>query len=401
MRAALPFFLLLFTAFPLGAGEPEDVLRRQAQSGDAYAMIRLGDSFFKGEGRPRNLELAAFWYRRAALEKKLPLGFYRYGVCREFGWGTERDVREAFSLYEQAGRFGPARLRLAKLLLKGVPGNRQLAPLPPDKLRAIEMLRALCNDRYYPTFLELAKILYADPLFRKSHAEEIYSLILKASNADHVAPEVQTFHARLLQEGVGTRPDPVFARVLLELAAKQKDPEGMFRFAEVLESGRGTPIRPERAFALYKEAAEKNHMGAVTRMGDYLLEGKFMPQDPAAARERFRQAAKKEYPPALWKLGWCLENGIGGPANAREAFGFYERSAHLGDPRGNYHTGRCFLSGIGVKADPVGAVFFFRRGAALGDREAMLALADCLESGRGCTRDTEMSRKVRAAAERL
>ena len=401
MRVFFPLFPLLLTALPLAAEESGDPLRLAAQSGDARAMVRLGDAFFTGEGRPRNPELAAFWYRRAALEKKLPLGLYRYGVCREFGWGTDRDVREACALYEQAKRFGPAQLRLAKLLLKGVPGNGQLPALPADRPRAVEMLRVLCKDRFYPAFLELAKILYDDPISRKSDAKEIYSLILQASNADKVPPEVQTFHARLLQEGVGTRTDPVFARVLLELAAKQNYPEGMFRFAETLESGRGTPVRPEKAFALYREAAEKNHLGAVTRMGDYLLEGKFLPQDPAAAREHFRQAAEKEYPPALWKLGWCFENGIGGAKDLREAFTFYERSAHLGDPRGNYHAGRCFLSGIGVKADPAGAVFFFRRAAALGDREAMLALADCLESGRGCARDPEMSRKIRAAAERL
>ena len=401
MRFLLPLLLLSFGTLLLGAEESGDALRRAAQAGDAHAMVRLGDAFFKGEGRPRNLELAAFWYRKAALEKKLPLGLYRYGVCREFGWGTDRDPREACALYEQSDRFGPARLRLAKLLLKGVPGNKQLPPLPPDKARAVEMLRALCKDHYYPALFELAKILYADPLFRKSHAAEIYSLILQASNTEQVSPEVLIFHARLLQDGVGTRPDPVYARVLLELAAKQKDPEGMFRFAEILESGRGTPVRPEKAFALYKEAAGKKHPGAVTRMGDYLLEGKFVPQDPAAAREHFRQAAEKGYPPALRKLGWCFENGIGGPKELREAFNFYERSAHLGDPRGNFHAGRCFLSGIGVKADPAGAVFFFRRGAAQGDREAMLALADCLETGRGCARDPELARKARAAAERL
>ena len=401
MRSFLPLLLLSFGTLLPGAEESGEALRHAAQAGDAHAMVRLGDAFFKGEGRPRNLELAAFWYRKAALEKKLPLGLYRYGVCREFGWGTDRDLREACALYEQADRFGPARLRLAKLLLKGVPGNKQLPPLPADKARAVAMLRALCKDHYYPALSELAKILYEDPLFRKSHAEEIYSLTLQASNTTPVPPEILIFHAKLLQEGVGVRPDPVYARALLELAAKQKDPEGMFRFAEALESGRGTPVRPERAFAFYKEAAEKKHPGAVTRMGDYLLEGKFVPQDLTAAREHFRRAAEKEYPPALWKLGWCCENGIGGAKELREAFNFYERSAHLGDPRGNYHAGRCFLSGIGVKADPTGAVFFFRRSASLGDREAMLALADCLETGRGCTRDPELARKARAAAERL
>jgi len=401
VRVLLPFLLLFLALSLLGAEESGDPLRRAAQSGDAHAMVRLGDAFFTGDGRPRNLELAAFWYRRAAMEKKLPLGLYRYGVCREFGWGTGRDLREACALYEQAVRFGPAQLRLTKLLLKGVPGNKQLAPLPPDKPRAVEVLRGLCRDHFYPAFLELARILYDDPVLRKSCAREIHSLIVQASNAEQVPPEVQIFHAKLLQEGVGTQADPVFARVLLELAAKRKDPEGMFRFAEVLEAGRGTPVRPERAFAFYREAAEKKHPGAVTRMGDYLLEGKFVPPDPAAARERFRQAAEKAYPPALWKLGWCFENGIGGEKDPRKAFEFYERSAHLGNPRGNYHTGRCFLSGIGVKADPAGAVFFFRRGSALGDRESMLALADCLESGRGCTRDPEMARKARAAAERF
>ena len=397
--SSLPLVLLL--ALSLAAEEPPDPLREAALKGDARAMVRLGDAFFKGAGRPRNLALAAFWYRRAAVEKKLPLGLFRFGVCKEFGWGTERDLRESCFYYESAGNFGPARLRLAELLLAGVPGNRNRPPLPADKNKALEMMRGLCRDNYMPALLKLAQTLYNDPLLRKSHAAEIGDLTRRACDAAPIPAEVLVFRAKLLQEGVGTPPDFVFARALLELAAKQKDPEGMFRFADALEFGRGTPVNGKKAFTLYQEAAAKGHPGAVTRLGDYLLSGTFLPHDPAAAREQFRQAAAKNHPAALRKLGWCFENGIGGEKDLHEAFNCYERSAHLGDAQGNFHAGRCFLEGIGVKPDPAGAVFFFRRGTAMGDRESMRALAECLRTGRGCTAAPEMSRKLSEAAEQL
>lgn len=356
-------------------------------------MVALGDEFFKGNSRPRNLELAAFWYRKAALQN-LPLARYRYGVCLEFGWGVHRDLQSAFEQYSKASTLGIARLRMAEMIISGVPGSKKRPSLPPDRNKGLEIMRSLCREHYYPALMKLARVLYADPRSKKECAKEIYDLVLRSSNASPVPPEVNVFRARLLQEGVGTAPDPVLARALLELAAKEKNAEAEFMFAEALEFGRGTRINKTKAFEFYSRSARSRFPAAQVRMGDYHLEGTFLPHDPAESVRLYTEAAKNVHPPALRKLGWCSENGIGTPKDLRQAFNYYERSAELGDAEGIYHTGRCFRDGIGVKADPAGAVYFFRRSAALGHKEGTLALAECLRTGRGCTPDPELARRL-------
>ena len=274
--------VLLLAAFFLNGKEPQDLLRDKALKGDLYAMVSLGDEFFRGEKRPRNRELAAYWYRKAALGK-LPLGLYRYGVCLEFGWGVKADSRQAFENYLQAGTFGAAQLRIAEMLLEGVPAGKDLPAVPKDPLKAVTIMRDLCKANYYPALLKLAKLLYSNPEWKKVHAKEIYTLTLQSTNASPIPPESLLFQARLLQEGVGVEQDDVFARALLEIAARAGNNEAEFLFAQCLEFGKGTSVNKEKAFQYYKKSADQNFPAAVLRMGDYHLAGEFVAHDPGAA----------------------------------------------------------------------------------------------------------------------
>ena len=399
----MKFFLLsyiLCAALFLCGKEPQDSLREKALNGDLYAMVALGDEFAKGENRPRNPALAAFWYRKAAVQK-LPLGLYRYGVALEFGWGVPKDPRLAFEQYLAAGKYAAAQLRIAEMLIAGVPGNKKLAPVPKDAVKAVTIMRSLCKANYYPALLKLANVLYSVPAWRQKHGKEIYSLVLKSTNADPVPPEAFLFQAKLLQEGIGVKKDEIFARALLEVAAGQGSAEAAFLFAQCLEKGIGTPVNEKKAFEFFSKAAEKEYPPALVRMGDYRLEGKFLALDPAEAFAFFAKGAEKNFPAALRKMGWCYENGIGTDKDLKKAYSFYERSAYLGDPQGMYHCGRCFLEGIGVKADPAGANYFFRRGAAAGNKESMLQLAESLRTGRGCSVDMAQAQKVLEQAAKL
>ena len=398
MKVSL-YLLLLFAAFSLAGAAPEDPVRQKAAAGETGAMVALGDEFFRGVNRPRNLSLAAFWYRKAA-DAGDPLAQYRFGVCLEFGWGVTKSPRLAFEQYRSALSMGAAQLRLAEMFLKGVPSEGELPEIPADKNKAIEIMRSLCANNYFPSFIKLAEVLYQTPQWRKQSGDEIYRLVLKSLETENPSAAGLTFQAKLLQQGIGVKQDLVFARALLEIAANKKNAEAEFLFAEALEFGRGTPVNTSKAFKYYARAAKSAFPAALVRMGDYHLEGSFTPHDPAEAVRLFRQAAKKNYPPALRKLGWCSENGIGVPKDQSAAFNFYQRSANLGDAPGNYHTGRCFLDGIGVKADPAGAFYYFKRSAAGRCREGMVALAECLKTGRGCTKDEVLSRRVLEEAEK-
>ena len=398
MKVSL-YLLLFFAAFTSTGALPHDPLRQKASAGDPGAMVALGDEFFRGVNRPRNLSLAAFWYRKAA-NKGLPLAHYRFGVCLEFGWGVQKSPRLAFEQYRKGVSMGPAQLRLAEMMLKGVKAENDLPEISADKNKAIEIMRSLCQNNYYPAFIKLAELLYQDPQKRKESGNEIYQLVLKSLDTANPSAAALTFQAKLLQQGIGVKQDQVFARALLEIAANRKNAEAEFLFAEALEFGKGTPVNGAKAFEYYSRAAKSAFPPALVRMGDYHLEGSFTSHDPSEAIKLFRQAAKKNHPPALRKLGWCSENGIGVPKDLAAAFNFYQQSANLGDPLGNYHTGRCFREGIGVKADPAGAFYYFRRSAAGRCREGMIALAECLKNGRGCTKDEALSLRILEEAEK-
>ena len=400
MKRATLLLSALLSLFALRAKEPTDLLRQQALDGDLNAMVSLGDEFFKGKKRPRNLSLAAFWYRKAA-QSNHPLGRYRYGVCLEFGWGTAKVPRLAFEEYKAAETFPAAQLRRAEMLLKGVAAGGGLPDIVPDREKAVDIMRKLCKANFPPALLKLARTLYEFPPTRKSHGEEIYTLVQRSSDTESPAPEVLTFQAKLLQEGVGVKADQVYARALLEIAARKNDPEAQYLFAETLESGKGTPVDQEKAFQYYSKAAQSAFPAALVRMGDYHLEGKFLAHSPEKAFGLFQQASRKRSSAAFYKMGWCYENGIGITKDLRKAFNAYEQSANLGDPLGNFHAGRCFLDGIGVSADPAGAFFFFRRSAALGCKEGMLALAECLRTGRGCSQNEALSRRLKDEASKL
>ncbi|MBO5792324.1 MAG: SEL1-like repeat protein [Lentisphaeria bacterium] len=393
-------FILLFAVFVLHGAKTADSLRQKALAGDLPAMIALGDEYFRGVNRPRNFSLAAFWYRKGALAGS-QLGNYRLGACLEFGWGIEKNPRLAFEYYKKALSLEAAQLRVAELFLKGLPAAEELPGVKADKEKAVNILRQLCKKNYYPAFMRLAEILYEDKTTRKSCAGEIYQLVLRSANTQNQPPQVLIFQAKLLQEGIGVKQNAVYARALLEIAARSGNPEAEFLFADALEFGRGTPANQKKAFEFYSRSAKSSFPAALVRMGDFCLEGTFLPHDPQKAVKYFQKAAEKKYAPALRKLGWCSENGIGVKKDPAQAFNFYEQSANSGDPLGTYHAGRCFLDGIGVNADPAGAFYYFKRSAAQGCREGMLALAECYRTGRGCTPDLSLSQRLQQEAEKL
>ncbi len=399
MKTSL-FLILFFAVLGLCGAKTADSLRQKAAAGEIPSMVALGDEYFRGVNRPRNFTLASFWYRKAALAGS-HLGNYRFAVCLEFGWGLKKNPRLAFEHYQKALSIESARLRMAEMLLKGIPAAGELAEVSADREKALLMLRQLCKQNYYPAFMLLARVLYENSETKKRCGDEIYQLVLRSANTQHQVPEVLIFQAKLLQEGIGIKQDVVYARALLEIAARSGNSEAEFLFAQMLESGQGTPVNQKKAFEYCARSAKASFPAAQVRMGDYLLEGNFVPHDPQEAVTLFRKAAEKKYAPALRKLGWCSENGIGVKKDPGSAFEFYEQSAALGDPLGIYHAGRCLLKGIGVKADPTGAFYFFKRSAALGCREGMLSLAECYRTGLGCIADIPLSQRLKDEAEKL
>ncbi len=150
---AYAWFLLSSEA---GNSSGQDAAKRSQSehgiSGFNGACFAIGQMYEKGEDLPKNLQLAAAWYRKAAergsaegtiglaalylntgdygqarpwceaaAKEKLPGGYYCLGHLYQHGWGVDANVKEAFGWYEQGARGGSvaSMLPLARMYENG------------------------------------------------------------------------------------------------------------------------------------------------------------------------------------------------------------------------------------------------------------------------------------------
>jgi hypothetical protein len=78
---------------------------KAAEIGDAIAMLRLGDMYFKGLGVVRNSDQALNWYRRAAILGETDAAQALGKLCM-LGHGQEEDFLRAVDFYKKAAETG-------------------------------------------------------------------------------------------------------------------------------------------------------------------------------------------------------------------------------------------------------------------------------------------------------
>ncbi|WP_225769028.1 SEL1-like repeat protein [Inquilinus sp. Marseille-Q2685] len=83
-------------------------LARRAMAGDANAEYEIGTRFARGMEVPQSDERAAYWYRRAADQRKAD-ALYALGLVYLNGSGVPRDVREAMNWFRRASIAGNPR----------------------------------------------------------------------------------------------------------------------------------------------------------------------------------------------------------------------------------------------------------------------------------------------------
>jgi TPR repeat protein len=94
-------------AAPSAVGPTENLVG-QAEAGDAVAQFDLAVRYAEGGAGPRNYELAAQWYEKAA-QQGLAVAEYRLGSLYEKGLGVGTDMQRAKDLYQRAAEKGNTR----------------------------------------------------------------------------------------------------------------------------------------------------------------------------------------------------------------------------------------------------------------------------------------------------
>jgi localization factor PodJL len=87
---------------------PNENLVGKAEAGDAAAQFDLAVRYAEGGAGPRNYELAAQWYEKAA-QQGIAVAEYRLASLYEKGLGVGKDIQRAKDLYQRAAEKGNTR----------------------------------------------------------------------------------------------------------------------------------------------------------------------------------------------------------------------------------------------------------------------------------------------------
>ena len=104
--------------YETGDGVPKDLeqavywFRKSAEQGDAFAQFELGMCYQSGDGVPKDLEQAVKWYRKSA-EQGNAFAQNNLGVCYEKGNGVPKDLEQAAYWYRKSAGQGNVNARKA------------------------------------------------------------------------------------------------------------------------------------------------------------------------------------------------------------------------------------------------------------------------------------------------
>jgi TPR repeat protein len=280
-------------------------LQSKAEASDAIAQLALGRAYQDGNGVPRNEELAAKWYRRAA-DQGNAAAQNNLGIMYRSGSGVEKSKEEAVRWYRKAVRqdYASAMFNLGTAYYNG-------DGVPSDTFRAYD---------WFLLAQEAGSSSAADAAKRTS--EEIGQ---KASN--DALLEV----GEMREKGDEVPQNLTEAAKWYRRAADQKDPRAMVRLASLLVNGTGVPKDYDQAFQLCHSAA-------------------------------------KDYAAGQYCVGFLYQHGFGVQQDAVEAAKWYQRSAAGRHSPAYLALGQMYWKGEGVKTDRVASFLWFFQAYAEGQK---------------------------------
>jgi localization factor PodJL len=180
---------------PAGIGGP--ALRAAAAAGNPAAEFEIAVRFAEGRGVPANLELAVYWFDRAARQGVAP-AYYRLGSLYEKGLGVKKDLDKARQLYLVGADKGNAKAvhNLAVLYAEGIDGK-------PDYRTASQWFRKAADRGVADSQYNLG-ILYARGIGVDQNLAESYKwFALAAQQGDQdAAKKREDVAARLDQQSL-------------------------------------------------------------------------------------------------------------------------------------------------------------------------------------------------------
>ena len=201
-------------------------------------------------------------------------------------------------------------------------------------------------------------------------------------------PDAMFYYADCYGQGLlGLAPDPKEAFALYQSAAKLNHPQSAYRVAVCcelgLDDGGGTRRDPMKSMQWYLRAAKLGDTPAMYKMGMILLKGLLgQPKDSRQAVSWLKRAAEradKDNPHALHELGLLYESAQPNDhiiKDERYALQLFTQAADLGYKYSQFRLGSAFEYGLlGVMIDPRQSIGWYTKAASQGEHQSELALS--------------------------
>ena len=395
MKKILILLQILFCLTLSGAEKVSDPLRDAAEKGDTAAQYKLGNEYFYGmENRKVNYELAAYWYRKAAVGGNSAAQL-NYGICLEHGLGVDRDPKNASLFYLFAANKGirEAEYNLALLYLHGSQNDSKLPrekAVAPDVAKAEQHLKNLVNKDFAPAMVELSAVMLNKKDVPEQDRKDAVALLIRAEKLPDMTGKGLRFLADCYYGGIGgLEKDPAMTVSLLKRAIEKKDLDSVTKLAFFYEHGEGVEKQDkQKAFELYKEAALKGQAYAQYKYAEFICENYEKDKGFEYAMEFYERSMAQECPQALHRVALFALKGIGlDKPDPIRAVMLLERAALVGYPASQYSLGCMYAEGDGIPQDDLRSFLWFAEAAKRGHAAAMRKLAICYAKGQGCTKD--------------
>ncbi len=246
--------------------------------GNPIAAENLGLCYERGDGRERNMAVAAGLYRYAAENGNIS-ACYRLGICYEYGIGTEKDEHLAFELFTRSakGCDGRASLALGQCYEFGKGTGT-------DKRQAYLCYLSAASMGIPQAYMCLGNCCH-EGVGREKSYENAFLWYQKAFSCGQNNAAILSNLGEYYLLGKGVKQDTRTGRKYLKEAVKKGSDYAMYILGQSYERGLGVKANIKTAAAWYEKAAEKNIAEACYRLALLYAEGEYLEQDMGKAKE--------------------------------------------------------------------------------------------------------------------
>lgn len=311
------------------------ILRKDADGGDAQAQFELARRYENGDGLEKDMEMALYWYRKAAeggsIQAASDLSWFYSSAA---GQVVARDYVEAEKWCRIAAEAGhsSAQSRLGWLYEHGYGGLEQ------SYQEAAKWFALSAENGHAGGMANLGNMY-----LNGWGVEKDYTI---ARQWIEKAVELGSAYAcsrmgRIYANGFGVDPDPEEAFKWYMKGAEGGDSSSQHSVAYCLRHGQGCEKDLSASAEWYRKAIDNGKDDDWYSLGSVLYDLKQYNE----AVQCFEKAYLNKYSGAATFLGYCYEKGHGVNKDFHRAMRLYEEDAKAGYADGYYYMGRLYEDG--------------------------------------------------------